>query len=136
MEKKELHVRVLFQMMLKSLEEISRVDDDFQDELEDIEATVQWKIENIKGYQSFKNGIVNYKIDEELEKPDLTVILKDLDFAKEFFTGKIDGTTAFMSGDLKVDGNLQHAVTLASLSDYIYEYLEPIIARMEDQEIK
>ncbi|MFX0071978.1 MAG: SCP2 sterol-binding domain-containing protein [Candidatus Hermodarchaeota archaeon] len=132
MEKKELHVRILFNMMLKSLQEIAKVDVDLQEELEEFDAKIQWKIGGIKGYQIFKDCRVSYKIDDEIEDPDLTLILTDLDFAKDFFSGKVDGTTAFMSGDLKIDGDLQIALIYGTLSDYIYEYLEPIIERTEN----
>ena len=126
MEKNEFQSKMLFYIMLESIEEISKVDEEFQEELEVIEGKIQWNIGNFKGYQIFENGKYSFKIDAEIEEPDLTMILPDVDIAKSLLTGEIDGTSAYMSGDLTIEGNLQIAMAYTALSDFILEYLEPI----------
>lgn len=126
MEKKEFQAKMMFFVMCKSLEEIAKVDEDFQDEIEDFTATIQWNIVNFKGYLVFDNGKYSFVIDDEVEEPDVRFTIDDVDAALAMFTGEIDGTTAYMSGDLKIEGNLQDAMMYGSLSDFIAEYLEPI----------
>jgi len=48
------------------------------------------------------------------DNPDVTLTMEDGDFM-DLMTGKIDGMTAFMSGKLKIDGDLMLAQKLASL---------------------
>jgi len=126
MDKKELNVKMMVYIMVKSLEEIAKVDEDFQEDLEDVEGTVQWKIGNIRVYQVFEDGKYSFVMDAEAEDPDVTMILEDLDFARQFFSGEVDGTSAYMSGDLKIEGDLQLTMSMGSLADYITDYLEPI----------
>ncbi|MFX1256539.1 MAG: SCP2 sterol-binding domain-containing protein [Promethearchaeota archaeon] len=126
MEKIEFQAKMMFYIMLKSLEEIAKVDEELQEEFEDFEAKIQWKIANFKGYQIFEGGQYSFVIDGEIENPDLTMIIENAETAKAFFSGDIDGTTAFMSGDLKIEGDLQLALGFGSLADFITEYLEPI----------
>lgn len=126
MEKKELLVKMMFYIMVKSLEEIAKVDEDFQEDLEDLEGTIQWKIGNIRAYQVIEDGKYSFVMDAEAEDPDVTMILEDIDFARQFFSGEVDGTSAYMSGDLKIEGDLQMTMSYGSLADYITDYLEPI----------
>lgn len=126
MEKKELLVKMMFYIMAKSLEEIAKVDEDFQEDLEDLEGTIQWKIGNIRAYQVIEDGKYSFVMDAEAEDPDVTMILEDIDFARQFFSGEVDGTSAYMSGDLKIEGDLQLTMSYGSLADYITDYLEPI----------
>ena len=126
MEKKELLVKMMFYIMVKSLEEIAKVDEDFQEDLEDLEGTIQWKIGNIRAYQVIEDGKYSFVMDGEADDPDVTMILEDIDFARQFFSGEVDGTSAYMSGDLKIEGDLQMTMSYGSLADYITDYLEPI----------
>jgi len=109
--------------MAKAFEEIAKVNEDFQEDLEDIEGTIQWNIGNIRAYLSFEEGKYSFVMDEEAEDPDVTMILEDIDFAQRFFSGEEDGTSAYMSGDLKIEGNLQLTMTYGSLAEYLQDYL-------------
>jgi putative sterol carrier protein len=126
MDEKELQVKMMIYIMVKSLEEIAKVDKDFQEDLEDIEGIIQWKVGNIRAYQILKEGKYSFVMDAEANDPDVTMILEDLDFAKQFFNGDVDGTSAYLSGDLKIEGDLQLTMSYGSLANYITEYLEPM----------
>ena len=102
---------------------IAKVDEDFQEDLEDIEGIVQWNIGNIRAYLKFEEGKYSFVMDAEAEDPDVTMILEDIDFAGRFFSGEEDGTSAYMSGDLKIEGNLQLTMTYGSLAEYLGDYL-------------
>lgn len=127
MDKKEFQVKMLFYLMLKSLDEIVKVDEELQEEMEDFVAKIQWKIGNFTGYQVFKDGKYSWVIDKEIEDPDVTMTIRDLDVAKDFFTGELDGTSAYMSGALQIEGNLLLTMTYNSLAEYIMDYLKPLI---------
>ena len=126
MEKKELQVKMMFYIMAKTLEEIEKVDEEFREDLEDLEGTIQWKIGNIRAYLTFEEGKYSYVMDAEAEDPDVTMILEDIDFARQFFNGEVDGTSAYMSGDLKIEGDLQMTMSYGSLAEYIADYLAPM----------
>ena len=129
MDKETLQVKILFYIMLKSLEVISKIDENLQDELEDFDARVQWKICDFKGYQIFEEGKIKGVIDAEIENPDVTMIMGDLDKVRELFTGGVDGTTAYMSGDLKMEGDMQIAMKMGMFTEFITDYMQPLLER-------
>ncbi len=126
MDKVEFQAKMMFYMMCKSLEEIVKVDEELQEEMEDFEGKIQWKIASFKGYQIIEEGKYSFVMDEEIDDADLTMIIEDSEVARGFFSGEIDGTSAYMSGDLKIEGDLQLAMAYGSLAEFIQDYLEPI----------
>lgn len=126
MDKVEFQAKMMFYMMCKSLEEIAKVDEELQEEMEDFEGKIQWKIASFKGYQVIEEGKYSFVIDEEIDDADLTMIIEDAEVARGFFSGEVDGTSAYMSGDLKIEGDLQLAMGYGSLAEFIQDYLEPI----------
>ena len=124
MDKKEFQVKMMFYIMAKGFEEIAKVDEEFQEDLEDIEGIVQWNIGNIRAYLKFDEGKYSFEMDAEADDPDVTMILEDIEFARQFFSGEVDGTSAYMSGDLKIEGNLQLSMTYGSLAEYLGDYLK------------
>jgi len=124
MDKKEFQVKMMFYIMAKGFEEIAKVDEEFQEDLEDIEGIVQWNIGNIRAYLKFDEGKYSFEMDAEADDPDVTMILEDIEFARQFFSGEVDGTSAYMSGDLKIEGNLQLTMTYGSLAEYLGDYLK------------
>lgn len=124
MDKKEFQVKMMFYIMAKGFEEIAKIDEEFQEDLEDIEGIVQWNIGNIRAYLKFDEGKYSFVMDAEADDPDVTMILEDIDFAQRFFSGEEDGTSAYMSGDLKIEGNLQLTMTYGSLAEYLGDYLK------------
>ncbi len=127
MDKKELQVKMMLYMMVKSMDEIQKVDEDFREELEDFDdSTIQWKVGPIRANIVIKDGKFAFKMDDELEDPDVTMIIEDLDFGAKFLSGEVDGTAAYMSGDLQIEGDLQLTMSFGALAEYIADYLAPI----------
>lgn len=127
MDKKEFQVKMLLYLSCKSIEEIKKVDDALQEDMEDLEAKIQWKIgKTIRGYQVFKDGEYSFTMDDELEDADVTIIIKDVDKAKKIFKNDIDELTAIISKDLEIIGDIQLAMRCHTLFDYFLEYLKPI----------
>ena len=126
MDKVEFQAKMMFFIMCKAIEEIAKVDEELQEEMEDFDGKIQWKIASFKGYQVFEEGKYSFVMDEEVDDPDLTMIIESAEIAKGFFSGSVDGTSAYMSGDLKIEGDLQLAMSFGSLAEFITDYLEPI----------
>ena len=126
MNREEFEVKVLLYIMIKSLEEISKVDEEMQEILEDFDAKIQWKLGDLRAYLVFGEGKVTGKLDEEIENPDVTLIMHDLTKAKMLLSGELDGTSAYMSGDLTIEGNLQITMQMTEITELIYDYMELI----------
>ncbi|MGQ4873105.1 MAG: SCP2 sterol-binding domain-containing protein [Promethearchaeia archaeon] len=128
MEKKEFQAKILLYIVLKSVEEVSKVDEDLQEELEDYDGSkIQWKIGNFTGYLYIKDKKAIGVIDEEINNPDVTIIIPNPQKALDILTGKIDGVSAYMNGDLVIEGSLPVAMAFNDISEIIMDYLEPII---------
>jgi len=128
MEKKEFQTRILLYIMIQSFDEIAKIDEDLQEDLEELDMSIQWKVKDINAYISFKEGKVLGELDKEIENPSVALILKNYDTAQGLLTGRIDGTSAYMSGDLTIEGNLADAMEFTSLSDILMDYLEPLMS--------
>ena len=77
----------------------------------DTEATIQYEISE-PTYQVLKDGSLTVH-EGRAESPDLTVIIGDDNLVK-LFRGELNPMTAFMSGKLKVKGDLGLAQRLVS----------------------
>ena len=127
MDKNEFQAKFMFYMMCKGIEEVAKADEEMKEEIEEYEAKINWNIgENLKGYQIFEGGKYSFAIDELLEDADVTMIIPDANNAKLFFTGKLDPTGAYMSGDLTIEGNLQVIMEYSGIADLLQEFLEPL----------
>ena len=88
MEERELQVRMMFCQMLADVEQYAKADEDYRNDMEGFEARVQWEIGSTKGYQVFEGGKYSFKIDAEIEDPDITLRLNDLDVARKLLSGE------------------------------------------------
>lgn len=84
-----------------------------------IEATYQFDLDGGESvYQLVLNGADSYSTEGEKETPDCTLQLSSEDFEK-MARGNLNGTQAFMSGKLKIKGNMGLALKLQDvLSNY------------------
>ncbi len=90
MRENKTEVESLFKKMLKETGENAPKDAIY---LEDIKTTgtlkVQWKICGILGYQIFEQDKVSYKFGEKLDKPDISLVIRDGDIAITFLKGEL-----------------------------------------------
>jgi UDP-glucose 4-epimerase len=78
-------IESLFKKMLKDDEVIAPGDEIYQKDMKDIgELKVQWKICGILGYQIYEKDKISYKFGEKLEKPDISLVIRDSDLAVRF----------------------------------------------------
>ena len=77
---------------------------------------IEWIVldDNSEWYIDLKNGTGSYGKGQPANAADVTFTLKSADFAK-MFTGKLKPTTAFMTGKLKIAGNMGKAMALEKL---------------------
>ncbi|XP_023344016.1 hydroxysteroid dehydrogenase-like protein 2 [Eurytemora carolleeae] len=70
--------------------------------------------DNSEWYIDLKNGAGSYGKGQPASAADVTFTLKSADFGK-MFSGKLKPTTAFMTGKLKIAGNMGKAMSLEKL---------------------
>ena len=126
--KEVLEVKVLLYFMGKGLEEISRENEDFRDDFEGDEGVIQWKIaDNINMYMEISEGKFTAHLDEVHKDPTVTLIVPDIKNAKGILRGEVDGNSAYMSGDLKIEGELPLSMKMGQAAEYLTEALSEIL---------
>lgn len=126
--KEILEVKVLLFIMGKGLEEISKTVEDFQDDFSDTTAVIQWKIgDDIKMYFEINEGKFIAHLDQVHNEPNVTLSIEDLDKAKAILRGETDGNSAYMSGDLKIEGDLPLSIKMGQAAEYLRDSLSDIL---------
>lgn len=121
-------MKILLYIMIESFKEIAKVDEDLQEELEEMDMRIQWKVADLNAYISFKEGKIEGELDKVIENPSVILMMPTYDTAQGLLTGKIDGTSAYMAGDLTIEGNLADAMEFTNLSEILMDYLEPLMS--------
>ncbi len=127
--KEVLQTKVMLYIMGKGLEELSKIDEEFQEEIEDFEAVLQWNVgDNIKMYLDIADGKVTSYLDAEHDDPTVTFTVEDMAKAREILSGEVDGTSAYMSGDLKMEGDMQAGMRMGQLGEFLQEALGDLLS--------
>ena len=122
-----LSTKVMLYIMGKGLEELSKIDEEFQEEIEDFEAVIAWHVaDDVKMYMEFADGKVTAHLDAEHDEPSVTFKTEDYKTARDILGGEVDGTSAYMSGDLKMEGDMQAGMRMGQLGEFLSEYLGDI----------
>ena len=110
----------IFELMKQASAEI----EDLQEELEDIDQFVgQMVIEDkdFKWWVKIGDGVYDYGEGEESD-PSFTMS-GNWETMSGLMTGQVDGTSAYMSGDLKIEGNLQDTMAYGEYMGFAAETL-------------
>jgi len=102
--------------LFEFMKQLGQENEEFKEELEDIDTVIaQMEVTDIdyKYWVKFGEGVVDYG---EGSNDDATVTMKA---AQATWTGlsagEIDSTSAYMSGDLVIEGNLQDAIAFGEI---------------------
>ena len=130
MDKKEiLQAKALCYFVGKGLEIISRTNEDFQEQFEELDGIFQWQIcGEVSAYMIAKKGKFDSTMDAIHDAPTVTFEVADFEKAKDILTGKVDGTSAYMAGDLNIMGDIQMGMKFAALSEFLVNALSDLVA--------
>jgi hypothetical protein len=102
MQNKELQVRTLFEKMLTDTEEYARTYEHYAKDMKNYNATVQWKLGPISGYQVYKGSEYSHEIDKEIESPDVLIECDDLIIARQFFRDEFEDMRDLAKVDFEI----------------------------------
>jgi len=103
--------------------QISNNTEDIQDEVEGFDRTFLYKINGRPvAWLSIKDK--RFEMGSgDIEGPDITLDMSE-ELAIGMFSGQVDPTSAYMSGDLKVDGVINDAIVLQNILNLVHEEME------------
>ena len=105
------------------LTQISNNTEDIQDEVEGFARTFLYKINGRPlAWLSIKDK--RFEMGSgDIERPDITLDMSE-ELAIGMFSGQVDPTAAYMSGDLRVDGVINDAIVLRDILNLVHEEME------------
>ncbi len=112
------------------LSQVAAEEEEVKEEMEDVELCIQFtsKDSDLKFWCAIKEDKLTYGKGEGSDVT-ATFIATDETLAG-LMSGEIDGTSAYMAGDLVIEGNLQDSMTFGEItsiaSDLIQEMLDEI----------
>ena len=117
-------------IMMKSLafiKQISTENEDLKEELEDMDIAIQMVITDAdtKFWLSVKEGLLDFG-DGDVENPSFTMS-STLEVGAGILMGEVDATSAYMAGDITVEGNLQDAMAFQEIIELALEAYEDLI---------
>ncbi|MBN1801064.1 MAG: SCP2 sterol-binding domain-containing protein [Candidatus Lokiarchaeota archaeon] len=112
--------------LLEFSKQISKENDDIKEELEDMDIVVQMIItdKDAKFWLKAQEGEVDVG-EGDVEDPSFT-FSASFDTAIGMLTGEIDSTSAYMAGEITVEGNLQDAMAFQELNELVMEAYEDL----------
>jgi len=111
--------------MYEFIKQVVEEDEDLKEELEDMDETkVQMIVTdaNYKYYVILGEGKFDYA-EGEVDDPGVTMSATGATWAG-LASGELDSTSAYMSGDLVIDGNLQDAIAYGEILSMAMESME------------
>ena len=108
--------------LFEFVKQLAKESEDLKEELDDIDSTVvQLVVKDIdyKYWVKLGEGTVDYG-EGQSEDPSVTMTATGATWAG-MSSGEIDSTSAYMSGDLVIDGNLQDAIAFGEIQSIAME---------------
>lgn len=106
--------------------QIAQENDDLKEEVEDMDITVQQNITDVdrKFWIKAQNGAIDYG-EGDVDNPSFTFSCTMTVGAGMLF-GEVDATSAYMAGDITVEGNLQDAMKFQEIIELAMESFEDL----------
>ncbi len=113
--------------MLQFMKEISGENEDLKEELEDMEIAIQLVFTDAdkKFWLTVKEGALDFG-EGDVENPSFT-LSSTLEVGAGIVMGEVDATSAYMAGDITVEGNLQDAMAFQEIIELSLEAYEDLI---------
>ncbi|MEJ2251133.1 MAG: SCP2 sterol-binding domain-containing protein [Candidatus Lokiarchaeota archaeon] len=110
--------------------QIAEEDEDLKEELEDMNIRVQMIITDLdkKYWVTVEDGKFDYG-EGELDDPSFTFSATS-EVGAGMLYGEVDATSAYMAGDITVDGNLQDAMAFQEIIELAMEAFEDLTEDM------
>ena len=99
-------------MVFDFIKQISTENEDLKEELEDMDIAIQMIITDAdkKNWLTVKEGALDFG-EGDVENPSFTMS-STLEVGAGILMGEVDATSAYMAGDITVEGNLQDAILI------------------------
>jgi len=113
--------------MLQFMKVISGENEDLKEELEDMEITISLVFTDTdkKFWLTVKEGALDFG-EGDVENPSFT-LSSTLEVGAGIVMGEVDATSAYMAGDITVEGNLQDAMAFQEIIELSLEAYEDLI---------
>ncbi|MHA2282813.1 MAG: SCP2 sterol-binding domain-containing protein [Promethearchaeota archaeon] len=112
---------------LKFIKEISTENEDLKEELEDMDIAIMLVVNDAdkKYWLTVKEGALDYG-EGDVDNPSFAMSAA-LEVLAGIVMGEVDATSAYMAGDITVEGNLQDAMAFQEIIELALEAYEDLI---------
>ncbi len=114
-------------ILAEALKQLAEENDDIKEEVEDIDQIMvqfEYTDADYKYWVKVGEGTVDYG-EGEADEPSVTMKATGATWAG-LGSGEIEATSAYMSGDLQIEGNLQDAITYGEINGMVGDVLREL----------
>jgi len=114
-------------VLCEAMKQLAQENEDIKEEVEDMDTIVVqfvWTDVDYKYWVKVGEGNVDYG-EGEIDDPSVTMKAISTTWAG-MGAGEIDATSAYMSGDLQIEGNLQDAIAYGEINNMVGEVLSEL----------
>ena len=114
-------------LMYEFTKQISTENEDLKEELEDMDIAIQQILTDVdkKYWLTVKEGDLQYG-EGDVDNPSFTMS-STLEVGAGILMGEVDATSAYMAGDITVEGNLQDAMAFQEIIELALEAYEDLV---------
>ena len=114
-------------LMYEFTKQISGENEDLKEELEDMDIAIQQILTDVdkKYWLTVKEGDLQYG-EGDVDNPSFTMS-STLEVGAGILMGEVDATSAYMAGDITVEGNLQDAMAFQEIIELALEAYEDLV---------
>ncbi|NVM37827.1 MAG: SCP2 sterol-binding domain-containing protein [Candidatus Lokiarchaeota archaeon] len=114
-------------LLCEAMKQLAAENEDIKEEVEDMDTILVqfvWTDVDYKYWVKLGEGKVDYG-EGEADNPSVTMKATSTTWAG-MGAGEIESTSAYMSGDLQIDGNLQDAIAYGEINNMVGEVLSEL----------
>jgi len=114
-------------LLLEALKQLSVENEEIKEEVEDMDTIIAqfvWTDADYQYWLKVGEGVVDFA-EGEADDPSVTLKAEAATWAG-LGSGELDSTSAYMSGDLQIEGNLQDAIAYGDLNSLVGDTLREL----------